>query len=58
VKNTTHEEYLKIMLRDKKLKLEHLQMKQQVDMAIFETKRDMLIAERDSIEKQLADNNK
>jgi hypothetical protein len=52
-----HEAYLKLMVKDKKLKLEHLHMKQQVNQAIFETKRDMLIEELSSLETQL-DNTK
>lgn len=48
-----HEAYLKMMLKDKKLKLEALHIKQQVNQAIFETKRDYLIEEINSLEKQV-----
>lgn len=48
-----HEAYLKLMLKDKKLKLESLHIKQQVNQAIFEAKRDFLIEEVNSLEKQL-----
>jgi hypothetical protein len=41
------------MLKDKKLKLEHLHVKHQVNQAIFEAKRDALIEDVNSIEKQL-----
>jgi hypothetical protein len=46
-------EYLKMMLKDKKLKLEHLHVENQKHIAVFETKRDYLIGEIDSLEKQL-----
>lgn len=48
-----HEAYLKLMLKDKKLKLESLHIKHQVSQAIFEATRDFYIDEINSIEKQL-----
>jgi hypothetical protein len=57
VKPLDNEAYLKLMLKDKKLKLEHLHVKHQVNQAIFEAKRDALIEDVNSIEKQL-DNKK
>lgn len=51
----SHEEYLKSILRDKKLKLERLYLKQQTEQAVFESKRDVYIEDVDSIEKQLAE---
>lgn len=41
------------MIKDKKLKLERLHIKQQVNQALFETKRDMYTEEIDSMERQL-----
>jgi hypothetical protein len=48
-----HEEYLKLMIKDKTLKLDELHVNHQIHIAVFETKRDMLIDEINSIEEQL-----
>jgi hypothetical protein len=48
-----HEKYLELMLKDKKLKLESLHIKQQVNQAVYEAHRGFLINEIDSLENQL-----
>jgi hypothetical protein len=44
-------DYLKMMLKDKQLKLEYLHM--QIHIAVHESKKEMLISEIDSLERQL-----
>jgi hypothetical protein len=48
-----HEEYLKLMLKDKNLKLQHLHDEHRIAIAVYNAKREMFIDEIDSIEKQL-----
>jgi hypothetical protein len=47
-------EYLKLILKDKKLKLEHLHVENQKHISVFESKRDMLISDIESLEKQIS----
>ena len=53
IKNS--DDFLKMLLRDKTLKLQALHDQHRVNIAIYDTKRDMLISDVDMIEKQLAD---
>jgi hypothetical protein len=48
-----HGEYLEVMLKDKNLKLEQLREEHRIAIAVYKAKSEMLISERDSIEKQL-----
>jgi hypothetical protein len=45
--------YLKLMLNNKKLKLEYLNDEHRIAIAIYNTKKEMLMEEINSIEKQL-----
>lgn len=49
----TNEQYLKDVLKSKKLELENLQIDNQVRLAVHNTKKDMLYQQIDSITKQL-----
>lgn len=49
----THEDYLKLMLKDKNLKLQHLHDEHRTAIAVYNAKKEMLIHEINSIEKQL-----
>jgi hypothetical protein len=51
----SHEEYLRLMLKDKNIKLQHLHIVNEKHMAVHNAKCDMLIAEIESIEKQLSE---
>ena len=49
----SHEDYLKNTLQSAKSKLKELEIQDRINTEIFDTKRDMLINQIDSIEKQL-----
>lgn len=51
----SNEAYLNTILRDKKLQLEVLHVKNQVDVAIYNTKKEALISDISSLEKQLGE---
>jgi hypothetical protein len=46
-------EYLKLMLKDKKLKLEYLHEEHRIAIAVYNAKREFLITEIDSIDNQI-----
>lgn len=49
----SHEEYLKRILNSKKNELEQLNISHRIDIATYETKKEMLCKEINSIENQL-----
>jgi hypothetical protein len=46
-------EFIKFWLKEKNLKLEYLHEKHQIDIAVYNAKREMLMSDIDSLEKQL-----
>lgn len=49
----SHEDYLKLTLRSKKLELENIKMRHMIAIAEHDVKKEMITAQIDSIEKQL-----
>lgn len=50
------EEYLKLILKDKQLKLQYLHKQHEINIAVYEAKRQMIMTDIDNLEKQLNDN--
>lgn len=51
----SHDEYLKIKLKDAKNEVENLIIKHRIAIAVHEAKKEILYKEIDSIERQLGD---
>lgn len=51
--DSPEEKFLKLLLKDKKNKLEYFHQQHRVDIAIYNTKTEMLRADIDMLEKEL-----
>jgi hypothetical protein len=51
------EDFVKLLLKDKKLKLEYLHEQHKIAIAVYEAKRQLIMSDIDTLEKQL-DNSK